>query len=101
MKSTICGLAAGLATLALAASPALAQNGGGAAMQQMLQNPDAVFAAADADKNDEITKEEWLAAGRREQGFNRFDANGDGKLVKAEWAAAVEAMKQMAGQRGQ
>ncbi|MDZ4760361.1 MAG: hypothetical protein SGJ21_04755 [Alphaproteobacteria bacterium] len=72
-----------------------------AAREQMLKDPQGSFKALDADANAEVSKAEWLAAGRRDQGFARFDANADGKLMMAEWEAAVEMMKNAAGRAGQ
>lgn len=62
-------------------------------MKQMVADPKGSFAAVDTDKNNEISKAEWLAAGRLDQGFKRIDANGDGKIDMTEWLAAIEKIK--------
>ena len=48
--------------------------------------------AADADKDGKWSKVEWLAAGRREMGFNLIDADKDGFVTRPE---LVEGMKRM------
>ncbi len=51
--------------------------------------------AADTNKDDKWDKPEWLAAGRREMGFNFIDADKDGFVTKAELKAGMERMKAM------
>lgn len=48
--------------------------------------------AADANKDGKWSKEEWLAAGRREMGFNLIDADKDGFVTQPE---LIEGMKRM------
>ena len=55
-------------------------------------DPAALVAALDTDKDGAISKAEWLAAGRREQRFTRIDANSDGKVTLEEIKAAIAAM---------
>jgi EF hand len=45
--------------------------------------------AADANKDGAWDKAEWLAAGRREMGFNFTDADRDGRVTRAELQAGV------------
>ena len=71
----------------LLAAPALAQDAPPApsAMRERL-------IAADANKDGKWSKEEWLAAGRREMGFNLIDADKDGFVTQPE---LIEGMKRM------
>ena len=46
-----------------------------------------MFASADANKDGVVTLDEWTAAGRQEGFFMRLDANGDGKITRAEMQA--------------
>ena len=48
--------------------------------------------AADANKDGKWSKEEWLAAGRREMGFAMIDADKDGFVTQPE---LMEGMKRM------
>jgi hypothetical protein len=50
---------------------------------------EAQFKQMDTNKDGSISKEEWAAAGRREQGFARFDQNGDGKITLEEMKAVA------------
>jgi len=81
MKAFIPALALlALPALALAQPPA----GGGGGPPRAPQTPEQVeasFKQMDTNKDGSISKEEWTAAGRREQGFARFDANSDGKIT--------------------
>lgn len=54
------------------------------------------LAAMDLDKNGDVSMSEWLAAGRREQGFTRVDTNADGKIVLSEISAAMAALQRRA-----
>lgn len=54
-----------------------------------LRDPAAMFAKADANKDSVIVLEEWLAIGRREMGFKLMDADGNGKMTQAEFAAGL------------
>ncbi len=78
------------ALLALAlAAPALAQTApaapaGGTPRERLM--------AADANKDGKWSKEEWLAAGRREMGFAMLDGDKDGFVTQPE---LVEGMKRM------
>lgn len=51
--------------------------------------------AADADKDGKWTKAEWLAAGRREMGFNFVDADKDGLVTEDELKAGVARARAM------
>ena len=61
--------------LALLATPALAQTAPPASPRERL-------IAADANKDGKWSKEEWLAAGRREMGFAMIDADKDGFVTQ-------------------
>lgn len=79
-----------LAALALA-TPALAQQ------PAAPQAKAAGWRAADKNSDGVLDKSEWLAAGRREQGFAFIDADKDGKLTRDEIRAGREKMRQMRG----
>jgi EF hand len=51
--------------------------------------------AADANKDGKWSKEEWLAAGRREMGFSLLDANKDGFVTQPELAEGMQRMRAM------
>jgi len=76
-----------LPALALAQPPA--GGGGPPRAPQTPEQVEASFKQMDTNKDGSISKEEWTAAGRREQGFTRFDANGDGKITLDEMKAAA------------
>jgi EF hand len=82
--------------LALLALPALAlaqpPGGGGGGPPRQPQTPEQVeasFKAMDTNHDGVVTKDEWTAAGRREQGFTRFDTKGDGKITLDEMKAVT------------
>lgn len=77
--------------VALAQPPAGGGGGAGGAPRgpQTPEQIEAAFKQMDTNKDGSISKEEWAAAGRREQGFARFDANGDGKITLDEMKAAA------------
>lgn len=82
-------IAAGLAlTVAMAAGPAAAQEGG----------PLAMLRAADANNDGQLTKAEARAA--REAGFNRADANGDGFVTQEERTARRDGAGKRKGRGG-
>ena len=74
-----------LALALLAATPALAQDTTPSTPRERLM-------AADANKDGKWSKEEWLAAGRREMGFAMIDADKDGFVTQPE---LMEGMKRM------
>ena len=74
-----------LALALLAAPPVFAQAPAPATPRERL-------IAADANKDGKWSKEEWLAAGRREMGFNMIDADKDGFVTQPE---LMEGMKRM------
>jgi hypothetical protein len=55
----------------------------------------------DTDDDQKISLPEWIAAGRQERGFRRFDTDSDGFIVESEFRAAIAMMAQMRAQRGQ
>lgn len=59
------------------------------------QTPDAepIFKAWDTNADGALTKGEWLAAGRQEDGFIRVDTDKNGKVSLAELKAAVARMQ--------
>ena len=71
-----------LAALVLLAAPAFAQDAAPSAALTAL-------IAADKDKDGRWTKQEWVAAGRREAGFAFIDADRDGYVTRPELAAGV------------
>ena len=74
-----------LALALLVAAPAFAQTAAPATPRERL-------IAADANKDGKWSKEEWLAAGRREMGFAMIDADKDGFVTQPE---LMEGMKRM------
>ena len=53
--------------------------------------------AADANKDGKWDKAEWLAAGRREMGFNMIDTDKDGFVTQPELKIGMERMRAMQG----
>ena len=53
------------------------------------------FDATDTNKDGVLTKDEWLAAGRRPEGFAMMDLNKDGKVTRAEGRAAMQKVMEM------
>jgi hypothetical protein len=51
--------------------------------------------AADTNKDGKWSLEEWLAAGRREQGFRFLDANADGLVTPEELRIGMTKMREM------
>lgn len=77
----------------LLAAPALAQD---APADAPAQSPAAQrLMAADTNKDGKWSKEEWLAAGRREMGFNLLDGDKDGFVTRAELMEGMRRMRAM------
>lgn len=57
----------------------------------------AQLAQADSDKDGKWSKLEWLAAGRRERGFDYLDADHDGFVTPAEIKAGMERLRASRG----
>lgn len=57
----------------------------------------AKLSAADGNKDGKWSKDEWLAAGRREFGFNFIDTDKDGFVTRTELKAGMEKMQAMRG----
>ena len=72
--------------LALAAAPLVAQpapsphNGGGGGK---------FFDATDTNKDGALSREEWIAAGRKPEGFAMMDLDKDGKVTREEGREAM------------
>lgn len=79
---------------ALLATPALAQQPAAPALPAQSAAGQRLI-AADANKDGKWSKEEWLAAGRREMGFNLLDADKDGFVSRAELAEGMKRMQAM------
>ena len=84
MRNTI--IAAGALAAALAC---------GLAAPASAEAPDVepIFKTWDVNADGVLTKGEWLAAGRQEEGFLRVDADKDGKITLAELKDAVAKMQ--------
>jgi len=59
------------------------------------------FENFDTNNDGKISRAEWLAGGRQERGFARFDTDADGYLVPTELRAAAELMAQMRARQAQ
>lgn len=70
--------------LAAVAAPATAQT----------TDPAAFFQSADKNGDGTLSRDEWVAAGRREQTFDRVDTDHDGKVTLDEIKAALERRQQ-------
>lgn len=85
----------------LAAAPALAQEAPPPAAPAAPaagpgQSPAAQrLMAADTNKDGKWSKDEWLAAGRREMGFMMLDANKDGFVTREELMEGMQRMRAM------
>ena len=92
-------LLAAIGGLATAAPPAAAQAPAPApaapAATADVADARARLMAADADKDGKWSKDEWLAAGRREMGFNLIDADKDGFVSRPELAEGMKRMRAM------
>jgi hypothetical protein len=66
-------------------------------MQEAMQEVRAKLVAADANKDGKWSKAEWLAAGRRERGFDFMDADKDGFVTPAEMKDGMARMQAMRG----
>jgi hypothetical protein len=84
-----------LALALLAAAPAVAQTAPPAAAPAAPANPRERLMAADANKDGKWSKEEWLAAGRREMGFAMIDADKDGFVTQPELMEGMKRMRAM------
>lgn len=77
------------AALALTALAALAA---GSALAQM-PSPEKIHKAWDKNADGGIDKDEWVAAGRKEERFAKADADGDGKITLDELKTGMSKMK--------
>lgn len=81
----MCRLTALLPLSLLLAAPVLAES----APFDAAKAADTMLAKTDTDKSGGLSKDEWLAAGRRERGFVFMDGNKDGSIDKGELAAGL------------
>lgn len=89
-----------LATLTLAPAMALVLTATPALAQPASENAAPVaggkfFDATDTNKDGVLTRDEWLAAGRKPEGFAMMDLNKDGKVTRAEGRAAMQKVMEM------
>ncbi|WP_416908724.1 MAG: hypothetical protein ACMVO5_03685 [Polymorphobacter sp.] len=56
--------------------------------------------AADTNNDGQFSREEWLAAGRRDRGFDMMDSDKNGQLTRDELRTGMEQMRAMRGQGG-
>ncbi len=85
-----------IAALALMTVTTLAA---GSALAQM-PAPETVFKAWDKNADGFVTKDEWVAAGRKEERFAMVDADGDGKVTLDELKTAMAKMQARRQQQG-
>ncbi|WP_051695498.1 EF-hand domain-containing protein [Caulobacter sp. UNC358MFTsu5.1] len=84
MRNTI--IAAGAFATLLTCGP-------GAPAMAQIPDVEPIFKTWDTNGDGHLTKGEWLAAGRQEEGFVRVDTDRDGKVSLAELKAAVAKMQ--------
>lgn len=77
-----------ISAAALALACALAS-----AASAQIPDVEPIFKTWDTNGDGVLTKGEWLAAGRQEEGFLRIDTDKDGKITLAELKAAVAKMQ--------
>lgn len=87
IRIAICAAVSATSAAAQTPAPAAAAPAGADARARLM--------AADADKDGKWSKAEWLAAGRREQGFAFVDADGDGLVTQAELRTGMEKAQAM------
>ena len=68
------------------AAPVLAQASGG---QPPQGRGGKFFDATDTNKDGALSREEWIAAGRKPEGFAMMDLNKDGKVTREEGREAM------------
>ena len=77
----------------------LAAGAAGSAMAQM-PSPETIFKAWDKNADGFVTKDEWVAAGRKEARFALVDTDSDGKITVEELKTAMSKMKARPQQGG-
>jgi Ca2+-binding EF-hand superfamily protein len=85
-----------IAALALASASILAP----LAAHAQMPSPETIFKAWDKDADGFVTKDEWVAAGRKEERFAMVDTNSDGKITVDELKAAMAKMQARRQQQG-
>lgn len=88
---------AAVANAQTAPAPAPAPAAPQARSPEAMQEARAKLVAADANKDGKWDKTEWLAAGRRERGFEFMDADKDGFVTQAEMKDGMARMQAMRG----